>query len=210
MAARKIVFWDVDTQRDFMLPGGNLYVPRAETTIPRLSRLVDAAREGRVFLVSDICTHAQDDPEFREWPPHCIRGTEGAQKIPETLIEGAYVVPNEPDVPLPPDLEQRRQVILEKQTLNVFDNPNTERILKRLDPEAEFAVFGVVTEYCVRLAAKGLLDHGRRVALVTDAIRTLKEEDGRRTIEELTSRGARLVTTDQALQLLHAPGQRAD
>jgi nicotinamidase/pyrazinamidase len=202
MAQRKVIFWDVDTQRDFMLPGGKLYVPGAEKKIPNMRRLVDAARDGRVFIVGDICTHAPDDPEFREWPPHCIRGTEGAQKIPETLVEGAYVVPNEPDVPLPPDLEERRQVILEKQTLNVFDNPNTERILHRLDPGAEFAVFGVVTEYCVRLAALGLLERSRRVALITDAIETLKEADGKRTIEELTARGARLITTEQALALL--------
>lgn len=202
MAERKIIFWDVDTQRDFMLPGGKLYVPGAEKRIPNMQRLVDAARDGRVFVVGDICTHAPDDPEFQEWPPHCIRGTEGAEKIPETLVEGAYVVPNEPDVPLPPDLLERRQVILEKQTLDVFDNPNTERILRRLDPDAEIAVFGVVTEYCVRLAAAGLLKRGRRVALITDAIETLKEADGKKTIEELTARGARLITTEEALRLL--------
>jgi nicotinamidase/pyrazinamidase len=202
MAERKVIFWDVDTQRDFMLPGGKLYVPGAEKRIPNMQRLVDAARDGRVFIVGDICTHAPDDPEFQEWPPHCIRGTEGAEKIPETLVEGAYVIPNEPDVPLPPDLVERRQVILEKQTLDVFDNPNTERVLARLDPEAEFAVFGVVTEYCVRLAAAGLLERGRRVALITDAIETLKEADGRRTIEELTARGVRLITTEEALRLL--------
>lgn len=202
MSERKVIFWDVDTQRDFMLPGGKLYVPGAEKRIPNMQRLVDAARDGRVFLVGDICTHAPDDPEFQEWPPHCIRGSEGAEKIPETLVEGAYVVPNEPDVPLPPDLVERRQVILEKQTLDVFDNPNTERILRRLDPEAEFAVFGVVTEYCVRLVATGLLERGRRVALITDAIETLKEADGKRTIEELTARGARLITTEEALRLL--------
>ncbi len=100
----------------------------------------------------------------------------------------------------------------EKQTLNVFDNPNTESVLERLRPggkppinkDAEFVVFGVVTEYCVRLAAKGLLERGRRVALVTDAIETLDPADGRRTLEELTGRGARLINTDEALALLEA------
>ena len=90
--------------------------------------------------------------------------------------------------------------------LDVFDNPNAEIVLERIagftDADAEFFVFGVVTEYCVRLAAKGLLDCGRPVALVRDAIETLEAEVGRKAIGELTSLGARLVTTDQALAAL--------
>ncbi len=66
----------------------------------------------------------------------------------------------------------------------------------------EFVVFGVVTEYCVRLAAKGLLDRGRRVSVVQDAIETLKAEDGQRAMVELKSLGARFVTTADALALL--------
>jgi len=197
---RHAVFWDVDTQRDFMLPGGNLYVPGAEKTIPNLRRLVDAARERRVFLVSDIDTHTPDDPEFKVWPPHCVRGTRGAEKIPETVTDRFLPIPNDPDYQLPPDFEKHYpQIILEKQTLDVFDNPHTKEVVEHLGCEPEYFVFGVVTEYCVRLAAKGLLDRGCRVALVTDAVATLKTEDSQRTLDELTARGARLVTTDEAL-----------
>ena len=67
---------------------------------------------------------------------------------------------------------------------------------------AEFVVFGVVTEYCVRLAAKGLLERGHRVSIVKDAIETLKAEDGARTVAELQTLGAKFITTDQALALL--------
>jgi nicotinamidase/pyrazinamidase len=66
----------------------------------------------------------------------------------------------------------------------------------------EFVVFGVVSEYCVRLAAKGLLDRGRRVSVVQDAIETLKADDGQRTVTELQALGARFVTTAEALALL--------
>ena len=62
-----------------------------------------------------------------------------------------------------------------------------------------------MTEYCVRLVARGLLERGRRVALVRDAIETLKPKDGQKTIEELTSLGARLISTDQALAALEKP-----
>lgn len=206
MVSRNTIFWEVDTQADFMLPGGKLYVPGAEKLIPNLERLVGAAREGRVFLVSDADSHTPEDPEFQQWPPHCVRGTKGAEIIPETLASKFYVIPNRPGAPLPADLSKHQQVILEKQTLDVFDNPNTEPLLERLpaiaDKDAEFVVFGVVTEYCVRFAAKGLLERGKRVAVVTDAIQTLDPAKGQQTLDELTARGARLITTDEALALL--------
>ena len=210
MVSRDIIFWDVDTQADFMLPGGRLYVPGAEKLLANLNRLTDAARRNRVFLVSDACLHTPDDPEFQRFPPHCVRGTPGAAIVPETLAENYFVIPNRAGAELPADLSKVRQVILEKQTLNVFDNPNTEKVIERLqaftDPAAEFAVFGVVTEFCVRLAAKGLLERGRRVALVSDAIEALDPAAGRKTLDELKALGARMITTDQALAAIGERG----
>ena len=203
MVSRRIIFWDVDTQRDFMLPGGKLYVPGAEKVIPNLDRLTGEARNDRVFLVSDACVHAPDDPEFQQFPPHCVRGTPGAEIIPETVAERFLVLPNRREAAVPPDLTPYQQVILEKQTLDVFDNPLTETVLERLkrftDADAEFVVFGVVTEYCVRCVAKGLLARGRRVALVGDAIKTLKAGDGEAALAEMKSLGARMVTTREAI-----------
>ena len=208
MVSRKVILWEVDTQADFMLPGGKLYVPGAEKIIPNVRRLVDAARQGRVLLVSDACFHTHEDEEFRQWPPHCLRGTPGAEIIPEGRADKVYSVANQAGAPLPAKLEDFQQVVLEKQTLDVFDNPNTEVVLERLDRDAEFVVFGVVTEYCVRCAAKGLLERGRRVTLVTDAIETLNPTDGQRALDELTAKGARLLTTDEALTLLRQPAGR--
>jgi len=209
MVSRSAIFWDVDTQADFMLPDGKLYVPGAEKLIPNLSRLTDAARQGRVFLVGHGCAHAPDDPEFARFPPHCVRGTPGAEIIPQTRAENAMLIPNRAGAEIPEDLSSFQQVILEKQTLDIFDNPNTEIVLERIgkftDADAEIFVFGVVTEFCVRLAARGLLDRGRRVELVGDAIETLNPEDGRAAIAELISRGARLVTTNEALATLDRP-----
>jgi nicotinamidase/pyrazinamidase len=202
-----MIFWDVDTQRDFMLPGGKLYVPGAEKRIPNMKRLVDLARDRRVFLVSTTDAHTPDDPEFREWPPHCVQGTPGQRKIPETMTDHFLVIPNDPGFSLPEELRAYKQLILEKQTLDDFDNPNTERVLERLGPEVEYAVFGVVTEYCVRLSVIGMLERGYRVAVITDAIETLKEEDGRSALEEFTAKGARLMTTEQALAAAEEPAQ---
>jgi nicotinamidase/pyrazinamidase len=202
MLSRNLIFWEVDTQADFMLPGGKFYVPGAERLLPNIRRLTDAARRGRVFLVSHGCYHTENDPEFKTFPPHCIKGTAGSKYVPEALTEKVVTVPNEPGVALPADLAHYQQILLEKQTLDIFESRHADDLVKRLPHDAEFVVFGVVTEYCVRFAAKGLIERGRRVSVVEDAIETLKGEDGERTIEELKTLGARFITTDDALALV--------
>jgi nicotinamidase/pyrazinamidase len=202
MVSKKMVFWEVDAQEDFMTPGGKLYVPGAEKLLHNIRRLTDAARQGRVLLVSHGCVHTKDDPEFAQFPPHCIRETQGAKHIPEALTEKYVTVPNHPAAKLPQDLEQFQQILLEKQTLDIFESHHAETLLDRLPRDAEFIVFGVVTEFCVRLAAKGLLERGRRVAVVSDAIETLNKHEARRTMAELKALGATTITTNEALRRL--------
>ena len=204
MLSRNVVFWEVDAQADFMLPGGKLYVPGAEKLLPNIRRLTDAARQGRVFLVSHGCYHTKDDPEFAIFPPHCVQGTPGANLVPEALTEKVVTVPNEAAASLPPDLSRYQQILLEKQTLNIFESRHADELVERLGPNVEFVVFGVVTEFCVRFAAKGLLERGRRVSVVRDAIETLNSEDGKRAVAELQALGATFITTEQALTLLDA------
>jgi nicotinamidase/pyrazinamidase len=202
MVSQDFIFWEVDVQADFMLPGGKLYVPGAERLLPNIRRLTDAARQGQVFLVSHGCFHTPDDPEFKIFPPHCVKGTAGAELVPEALTEKVARVPNEAEAKLPEDLSKYQQILLEKQTLNIFESRHADALVRRLGSHAEFVVFGVVTEYCVSFAVKGLLERGRRVAVVQDAIETLKQEAGQKTIAELEQLGARLTTTDQALRAL--------
>jgi nicotinamidase/pyrazinamidase len=202
MVSRDFIFWEVDVQRDFMLPGGHLYVPGAEKLLRNIRRLTDAARQDKVFLVSHGCFHTPDDPEFKIFPPHCVKGTAGSELVPEALTEKVARVENEASSKLPEDLSKFQQVLLEKQTLNIFESRHADALLHRLGKQAEFVVFGVVTEYCVSFAAKGLLERGRRVAVVQDAIETLKAEDGQKTLAELQRLGARLTTTEQALAAL--------
>ncbi|MGD0963917.1 MAG: isochorismatase family cysteine hydrolase [Candidatus Acidiferrales bacterium] len=212
MKSSKVIFWEVDTQADFMLPGGKLYVPGAEKRIPNIERLVQAVREDRVFLVSSADAHAPNDPEFQVFPPHCVKGTPGAQIIPEGMTERYFTVPNEASFVLRTDILDGGQAVLEKQTLDVFGNPKASELVgligKTLGSEGlagiEYVVFGVVTEYCVRCAAKGLLERGCKVAIVEDAIETLQPEQGRRALDELRALGARLITTDQAIALVGA------
>src|SRR5215467_3866185 len=117
MDSKDFIFWEVDVQADFMLPGGKLYVPGAEKLLPNIRRLTDAARKGRVFLVSHGCFHIPNDPEFKIFPPHCVKGTAGADLVPEALTEKIARVANDAEAKLPTDLSQFQQVLLEKQTL---------------------------------------------------------------------------------------------
>ena len=202
MASKDFIFWEVDVQRDFMLPGGNLYVPGAEKLLPNIRRLTDAARQGKVFLVSHGCFHAPNDPEFKIFPPHCVKGTTGSELVPEALADKVARVPNEASAKLPDDLSQYQQILLEKQTLNIFESRHADELVSRLGKHPEFVVFGVVTEYCVGHAVLGLLDRGRRVAVVQDAIETLKQEEGEKTMAEFRRLGARITTTGEVLAAL--------
>jgi nicotinamidase/pyrazinamidase len=213
MALQKTVFWEVDAQVDFMLPGGKLYVPGAERILPNIERLVGAAIEAGALVVSSGDSHPEGDVEFERFPPHCLRGTSGARIVPQGLSANFCTIPNDRSPPMPSHVLSFPQVIFEKQTLDVFDNPHAGALVERLPADADYVVFGVVTEYCVKCAAQGLLRRHRKVAIVKDAIESLDADAGRKTLEELQSLGARLISTDDALAALNArpavvPSQR--
>jgi nicotinamidase/pyrazinamidase len=204
MALQKTVFWEVDAQADFMLPGGKLYVPGAEKIIPNIERLVAAAIDAGALLVSSGDSHPEGDVEFERFPPHCLRGTPGARIVPEGLAANFCTIPNDASRAMPNHVLSFPQVVFEKQTLDVFDNPHADALVERLPADADYVIFGVVTEYCVKCAAKGLLERGRKVAIVKDAIEGLDAEAGRNALEELQTLGARLISTDEALAAINA------
>src|SRR3977135_346852 len=105
-----------------MLPGGKLYVPGAETILPKIRKLTDAARRGDVFLVSHGCFHPADDPEFKQFTPHCLKWTAGWEFVPAALADNFVRVENDAKAKLPEDLSKYQQIILEKQTLDVFES----------------------------------------------------------------------------------------
>ena len=188
-------FVDVDTQVDFMEPGGKLYAPGAEQIRRRVGRLIDFARAEGIPLVSSVDAHEPGDREFSEFPPHCLRGTPGQAKLPESSTAAMRFVPSQAGAPLPAPSEH---VVLEKQEFSLFSNPNAEQVFARTGAE-DFVVFGVVTEVCVRQAALGLLERGYRVQLVEDAIWPITAEAGAAALAELTARGATLTSTAEVL-----------
>jgi nicotinamidase/pyrazinamidase len=199
-----MVFVDVDTQADFMLPGGRLYVPGAERLLPTLSRLRDFAEQHNIPVLTSTDAHPTDAKEFEHWPPHCVRGTPGQLKVPQTLLRKYTIVPLERRTLLSDEeLHRYRQWILEKDDLDLFTNPQADDLVRRLDAE-QYVVYGVATEYCVKLAVKGLLERKRPVTLLVDAIREIKPEDGQAVLRELQARGAKLAESKEILLVAYA------
>jgi nicotinamidase/pyrazinamidase len=165
------VFFDIDTQIDFMYPSGALYVPGAERIVPVVAELNRKAP----VVISTMCSHAEDDPEFELYGHHCIAGTAGQTKPSITLL-------NDP----------ARQILLPKQQTDVFTVQELLPLLERLSAD-RYVVYGVVTEICVKCAALGLLKTGKRVEIVTDAVMSLNERAAAEMLSEFTAAGGYLT-----------------
>ena len=204
------VLWDVDTQVDFMLPEGKLYVPGAEETRGAMARLVQAARDAGIVHVASADDHELTDPEISSapdfestYPPHCLRGTRGSLKVVETEQLDPLVLGL---TPYPPALlrelvRDRREILLLKKSYSVFTNPSAEPLLEILDPD-EVIVFGVATDVCDHAAIVGMRDRGRRVAFVEDAARGLSDERVAACVAVWRDRGVRFTTTDEVVASL--------
>lgn len=192
----QLLFWDVDTQVDFMEPGGKLYVPGAEKIIPKIQQLNSWAADHGIPVLSSVDAHQPTDPEFSEYPPHCLAGTPGQQKVDGTVLPRHMVVPNrKSDVPC--DVSSYQQIIIEKQATDVFTNPNVDALLQVLGRERRIILYGVVTEICVEKAARGLIHRGYRVDVVGDAMRHLDGNKSRGTIAYVLSHGGRELRTGE-------------
>ncbi len=192
---KNLFFLDVDTQRDFMLPSGALYVPGAERIVSKLRKLFDFARKNDISILSSMDAHVSEDPEFRQFPPHCVLGTEGQRKIEETTLPRPLLLQNKlVDRNLIEALRKHQQIILEKQSLDLFSNPMAERLVRALPPRA--IVFGVATEYCVRIACLGLRHRKVQTVLVTDAIRAIAPKAEKEALEEMRLAGVEFIALE--------------
>ncbi len=191
------LFFDIDTQYDFMEPEGALYVPDAAEIIPLVKSLHEYARERGILVLSSVDAHEEDDPEFSDFPPHCVKGTPGQQKIPGTLAEKNIVLGVEEKEGLDPG--EYQQIIVQKQTFDAFTNPNTDTIIKRISPEIIY-LFGVATDYCVKNTALSASRHGYAVKVFEDTIRGVAEETTAQALEEMKEQGIQFVDSTILLE----------
>lgn len=175
----KIVFWNVDTQRDFMEKEGKLYIQGAEEIYDSLTRLTKLAKDCNITVVNTADYHNFDSKEFSIFPAHCIIATDGAEFIPATYPhqfsrESYTVVEYNKDAVIDEAfLKKSRNVIIHKDDFDVFKgNPLTEKVLDILKPDL-IVVYGVATNVCVNFAVLGLLQRGYKVVVVKEAIKEI-------------------------------------
>ncbi len=189
-----VLFLDIDTQIDFMMPQGALYVPQAEQLLPVLKRISDYAIAKHIPVLASADAHAVDDPEFEQFPPHCIKGRPGQQKVAETYPK-LFLVEEHDEKAVNPENLNRDHVLFEKRTFDVFSNPKIELYLQHYQPE-QVVVYGVATDYCVQAAVLSLLERDYPVVLLTDAIKAVDPSLEAGVLKNLQSKGALLTTFD--------------
>jgi nicotinamidase/pyrazinamidase len=197
------VFWDVDTQHDFMDPDGKLPVPDARSILPNLEKLTRFAVERGIPIIASADAHPAGDPEFEEFGEHCVPGTHGQEKIAATCARESEVVRTGAL-----DEQVRRlsggqinQLVVEKKKLDVFTLALADELLYQLDPGRVY-VYGVATEYCVFAEVRSLLERGYSVTVVADAIKPIDPQAGTDAVEEMRRLGASFATADAVIEEL--------
>jgi len=226
----KLIFWDVDTQYDFMMELGNLYVPDAESIIPNLEKLTQYARTHSIPILGSVDEHTEEnteisaEPDFQDtFPPHCIKGAPGQEKIDATkprnplwIESQQYVRFADCFVPrnrlrLTDEAELSRQVkehdgeiIFKKQKFDVFSNPNVNAVLDIVKPE-NIVVYGVALDVCNAYAIEGFLKRGGyKISLVEDATKPINPERAKELIEKWKSEGVQILTTEEVTRMRNA------
>jgi len=178
-----ILFWNVDTQIDFIEPAGKLYVKGAEKLKPVLKKITDFAQESKIRVINTCDFHFVNSqelsttPDFKTtFPEHCMAGTSGAGFVRETNPVLPVIVDWKAHLAIIPQLanaQQFRNIVIRKDAFDVFEgNPYTTRILNLLRPGKVF-VYGVSTNVCVDKAVCGLIRLGYKVYVFEDAIKEL-------------------------------------
>ncbi len=143
----------VDMLECFVGEHGALYSPRYQPIVPAMRRLLQEAEAEGVPIVFLADTHAEDDPEFAMFPPHCVAGTGENEVVPD-LHEFA-----------------ERGTVVPKTTFSGFHGTELESVLERLHPEL-VEVVGVCTDICVLHTVAGLRARGYEVLVHSDLVET--------------------------------------
>ena len=187
------VFVDIDTQRDFLEPAGALFVPGSTAIVPNLARLARFAREQRIPILATACAHTPEDPELKTFPPHCMIGTAGQERVEATFCANSLMFDERAQLPAarPPHLT------LLKRQYDLFTHPHADELIALYATGLPvFVVHGVATDYCVAAAVRGLLARHCRIALVVDAIRAIDNQAEAGILTEFARRGVLLTMTD--------------
>jgi nicotinamidase/pyrazinamidase len=196
------LFYDVDTQRDFMLPHGALYALGAERIAPTLAAVTRLAREKNIRVLASVDRHFPGDEELKRnggpYPDHCMDGTPGQRKIDETMPADPSVVPSREigTAELDAALAGKREVVVEKRHVDVFvGNRNANALFERLIAQySDIVIYGVCTDICVDYVVRALIRFGRKLHVVTDAVAALDSQRAAEVQRDWQKAGVELLT----------------
>lgn len=176
----------IDMLNDFVT--GGLKCERALPIIPKLKKLVEEARKHNVPVIYSNDAHLPiDDEVVKKWGKHAIKGTKGAEVIPE-------LKPTEKDY------------IVEKRTYSGFYETGLDMLLRSLNQGkgVEAVVLtGLHTHMCVRHTAADAFFRGYKIIVAEDGVEAFTEKDHEQGLEYLKNvYGARIVPVDQIVKEL--------
>lgn len=197
------VFWDVDTQFDFMLPEGKLYVPGAKDIVDKVSDVRRFALENSFSMIADIDWHSTDNeeisqtPDFKEtFPPHCLAGSPGSERLGYLgSVPIEYVEIDKMSTEKLRELVDKDQfhVVIRKESIDAFENPNTDKLVELVKPKV-MVVFGVALDFCVYYVLRGLAKHkGIKLVLLKDVVKGLNSRPEDEVLNELKQMGVEIA-----------------
>lgn len=199
----KTIFLDIDTQVDFIMPYGKLYIKNAERLLTNLKLLTDFAHKNNIQIVATSDSHSLTDkeisntPNFIEtFPPHCISNTDGAKKIKETELQNPLIINYAADISIEAKIyEHNKDFLILKKEFDMFSNPFSLIVFKILAPQ-KIVVYGVATDVCVKFAIEGLLNSGyKEIWFVKDASEGIDPAKISQLLRDWESRGVKTVFT---------------
>jgi len=192
-ARRRRILIDINTQRDFLLAEGNACIRNHRRVLAHIRRVMAWARYKNIPMIS-IC-EIYPDNNGDSAIDYCIDGTEGQKKIHYTLLSNRVSFPADGSTDLPRDIMRRhRQVILHKRCIDPFEEPRIERLLSEVRAN-EFILIGASAEGAVKATALGLLQRGKRVSVVVDAVGSHDKKEAKLALRKMKTKGARLIET---------------
>jgi len=190
---RHRIIIDVDTQYDKVLHDDR---DRSEV-LRNIHRLIAWSRRHRIPVISTALSRRADDLTVNEDSNQiCIEDTPGQRKISYTILPSHIQFGPENTMDLPRCLlANYQQVIFAKR----LDDPFTQHRFDRLISEIkfdEFIVMGIGVETAIKSTVLGLLQRGKKVQVVSDAIDALPTREEMLVQRMMETKGARFVKSN--------------
>ena len=192
-ARRRQILIDINTQRDFLLAEGKVCIRNHRRVLGHIRRMVAWARYKNIPIIS-MC-EVYPDNNGGNAVGYCIDGTVGQKKIRYTLLSNRTSFAADGSTDLPRDIVRRyRQIILHKRCVDPFDEPRIDRLLTEVRAN-EFILVGASCEGAVQATALGLLQRGKKVSVVVDAVGSHNKREAKLALRKMEAKGAKLIET---------------